>query len=657
MVQLLYTDEKLFEIAKESYQNMRKFCDTLDTEGYWEEPEAYLHQTIYDMLDMYLQALLLNLTIYCGRCRIEEKQFIMNLPLKNALHCVKEGDLSEETLLLANRLLKNPPILLQLCGVRDAEKDSFLTSYFIDALLNVLIAISMLSKKQSPYANKFISEYYEKIAYFLNEDQKNYVINNRYIFLKLSNEKFQKIKVSMKELEEKNMQEAKEKEEREKKKAQLEAQKKQEEAKLEKEKAEREKARIEKEKAEKEEALRLAREQMIEIMRMEEEEKKAKELEEQENQVKTKDETKEDLKANDEEICQKENKEAVEEKDNKNAEKQQTKKKEKSIFEYTDKELLELQKMGKLKIQAPKFLEFAKKEKVIQKIEEQKVDDIRREIDKINQAKGLQALLEELNSLIGLEEVKVEINSLINLIKVRKMRESYSMPTMDITYHMVFTGNPGTGKTTVARLVAQIYKELGILSKGHLVEVDRSGLVAGYVGQTAMKVKEVIEKAMGGVLFIDEAYSLTNKNDANDFGSEAIDTLVKMMEDHRDNLVVIVAGYKDEMDEFLKANTGLISRFNKFVNFKDYTNEQLMDILQMLADKSGVAMEEEAKECILHVLEEMTPDKKLLFGNGRGVRNTFENIMVKQANRIVVMDMPTEEELKMIRKEDVTDVL
>lgn len=656
MVQLLYTDEKLFEIAKESYQNMYKFCDILDTEGYWKEPEAYLHQNIYNMLDMYLQALLLNLTIYCGRCRVEEKEFIINLPSKNVLHCVKTGDLPEETLLLANRLLKNPPILLQLCGVRDAEKDSYLTSYFMDALLNILIAISMLSKKQSPYANKFISEYYEKIAYFLNEDQKNYAINNRYIFLKLSSEKFQKVKVSVEHVKEKCIQEAKKKEEAEQKKAQLEAERKEEEERLKKEKEEKEKVKREKEKAEKEEALRLAREQMVEIMRMEEEEKRVKEIKAQETQVKIEIEKKENLKIKDEEVCQKENKEKIEAKNN-IKDKEQNKKKEKSIFEYTDEELLELQRMGKLKIQAPRFLEFAKKERCIKKIEDQKVDDIRKEIDKINQAKGLQSLLEELNSLVGLEDVKVEINSLINLIKVRKMRESYSMPTMDITYHMVFTGNPGTGKTTVARLVAQIYKELGILSKGHLVEVDRSGLVAGYVGQTAMKVKEVIEKAMGGVLFIDEAYSLTNKNDMNDFGGEAIDTLVKMMEDHRDNLVVIVAGYKEEMDAFLKANTGLISRFNKFVDFKDYTNEQLMDILQMLADKSGVEMEEEAKKWILHVLEEMTPEKRQLFGNGRGVRNTFENIIGKQANRIVLMDMPTEEELKMIRKEDVLDVL
>ena len=610
MTQLLYSDEKLFEIAKESYQSMRKFCGILEKEGYWEEPGDYLQQPIYNMLDMYLQAVLLNLTIYCGRCRKEEKQFIINLPFENALHCVEEGDLPEETLRLANRLIKNPPILLQLFGVRDTERESFLSSYFVDALLNILIAISMLSRKQSPFANKFISEYYEKIACFLNEDQKEYVIDNRYLFLKLSKEKFQKMKVSVKELKEKQNQDAKEKME-----SQTAIQEMQKEE-PEKEQSEEKETKTAEQIDERKEALQIAREQMAEIMRKEEEEKRIQELEKKERQ-----------------------------------------KKKKSIFDYTDEELMELQKMGKLKIKAPKIQNSAKREEFIKKVEEQKAEDIRKEIDKINQAKQLQKLLEELNTLVGLEEVKTEMNSLINLIKVRKMRESYHMPTMDITYHMVFTGNPGTGKTTVARLVAQIYKELGILSKGHLVEVDRSGLVAGYVGQTAMKVKEVIEKALGGVLFIDAAYSLTNKNDANDFGGEAIDTLVKMMEDHRDDLVVIVAGYKEEMNDFLKANTGLISRFNKFVDFKDYTNEELMEILQMLADKSGVCLEDEAKNIIMQELEKMSPEKKLVFGNGRGVRNTFESIMVKQANRIVQMDMLTEEELKLIRKEDVVDVM
>lgn len=673
MVQLLYTDEKLFEIAKENYKIMRTYCDTLSEEGYWTEPEAFLHQSIHTMLDMYLQAVLLKLTVYCGRCRTEEKRFIINLPEENVLDCLEEGDLPEKTLLLANRLLNNPPILLQLCGVRDSEKESFFTSYFVDAMMNIMIAVSMLSKKQSPYANKFISEYYEKITIFLNEDQREYVIDNRYIFLKLSKEKFQDLKVSVESIEEKRKKKLEENKEKELKKAQAEVEAR-EKAKQEKERREKE------EEAEREKAIREAEEKMKQIMKQEEEEKKRKKEEkakkndmnlavfenEESEKVSNEDSknTKEIKEVMDtQEILEEslqENEDVCGNATNNIEEKYDTKaekNKEKSIFEYTDEELMELQKMGKLKIKAPKIQQFAKKEDYMKKIEEEKVEDIRKEIEKINQAKQLQGLLDELGALIGLEDVKKEINSLINLIKVKKMRESYNMPTMDITYHMVFTGNPGTGKTTVARLVSQIYKELGILSKGHLVEVDRSGLVAGYVGQTAMKVKEVIEKALGGVLFIDEAYSLANKNDANDFGGEAIDTLVKMMEDHRDNLVVIVAGYKEEMDVFLKANTGLISRFNKFVDFKDYTNEQLIEILQALVDKAGVEIEEDAMKEIFLVLEGMTIEKKVLFGNGRGVRNTFENIMVRQANRIVQLELPTEEELKKIKKEDVIGVI
>ena len=266
-------------------------------------------------------------------------------------------------------------------------------------------------------------------------------------------------------------------------------------------------------------------------------------------------------------------------------------------------------------------------------------------------------MLEELNGLVGLENVKSEIQSLINLIKVKKMRESYDMPSMNVSYHMVFTGNPGTGKTTVARLVAKIYKELGILSKGQLVEVDRAGLVAGYVGQTAIKVQEVAEKAMGGILFIDEAYALSNKKDANDFGGEAIDTLVKIMEDHRDDLVVIVAGYKNEMEGFLKANTGLISRFNKFIDFKDYTTDELMMILDRLLHKSGLCMSTEAAEQVRVEIEKLSEEQKFLFGNGRGIRNTFESILGNQANRIVNLELPTQEQLMQIELQDVLDII
>ncbi len=265
----------------------------------------------------------------------------------------------------------------------------------------------------------------------------------------------------------------------------------------------------------------------------------------------------------------------------------------------------------------------------------------------------LKELLAELDGLIGLEQVKEEINSLINLIKVKKIREEYGMPAMNISYHMVYTGNPGTGKTTVARLVAAIYKELGILSKGNLVETDRSGLVAGYVGQTALKVKEVVEEALGGVLFIDEAYSLAGDNLPGDFGKEAIDALVKLMEDNRDNLVVIVAGYQEEMKSFLKSNTGLISRFNRFIEFPDYTVKELTDILIRMAEKTGLTMEDEALTSIRSFLEDMDRIKIKEFGNARGIRNIFEKILINQANRLAACDKPTKKQVSVICREDI----
>ncbi|BBF42055.1 AAA ATPase, central region [Lachnospiraceae bacterium KM106-2] len=269
---------------------------------------------------------------------------------------------------------------------------------------------------------------------------------------------------------------------------------------------------------------------------------------------------------------------------------------------------------------------------------------------------ALDELLEELDSLIGLKEVKEQVNTLINLIKVRNMRKDYDMPNMDMTFHMVFTGNPGTGKTTVARLIAKIFKELGLLSKGTLTEVDRSSLVAGYVGQTAIKVTEVVNKALGGVLFIDEAYALATHNaGGNDFGTEAIDTLVKMMEDHREDLIVIVAGYKEEMQQFLDANTGLVSRFNKFIEFKDYTSEELLEILNVMANKSGFCLDDKTQEICLAYFKEFNPEKLKKYGNARGVRNSFESMVLKQANRIVTLTDPTKEQLSLITTEDLPD--
>ena len=267
--------------------------------------------------------------------------------------------------------------------------------------------------------------------------------------------------------------------------------------------------------------------------------------------------------------------------------------------------------------------------------------------------KTIEELMAELDSLIGLDGVKREVRSLINLIKVRKMREQHDLKVMDMSFHMVFTGNPGTGKTTVARLVAKIYKQLGFLSKGQLIETDRSGLVAGYVGQTAGKVTEVVSSALGGILFIDEAYALARKGMDNDFGREAIDTLVKLMEDNRDDLVVIVAGYTDEMHDFLTSNPGLISRFNKYIDFPDYTDDELMAILAMNAKKQGYTVSDEANAVVREMLQKMTVGERMDFGNARGMRNTLEKLVQEQANRLAGVDGEiTKDMLCEIVKED-----
>ena len=272
--------------------------------------------------------------------------------------------------------------------------------------------------------------------------------------------------------------------------------------------------------------------------------------------------------------------------------------------------------------------------------------------------KTLEELVAELDSLVGLTGVKEEVHTLINLIKVRKLREAHELKVMDMSFHMVFTGNPGTGKTTVARLVAKIYRKLGFLSQGQLIETDRSGLVAGYVGQTAGKVTEVVNSALGGILFIDEAYALARKGMENDFGKEAIDTLVKLMEDHRDDLVVIVAGYTKEMHDFLTSNPGLISRFNKYIDFPDYTDDELMAILAMNCKKQGYAPTEGAAREVRRMLESMSLADRMDFGNARGMRNVLEKLVSAQANRLAAVESEvTREQLMEITEEDVRTAL
>ena len=263
-------------------------------------------------------------------------------------------------------------------------------------------------------------------------------------------------------------------------------------------------------------------------------------------------------------------------------------------------------------------------------------------------------LMEQLDALVGLETVKKEVKNLMNLVKVRKLRKENELPVPPMSFHMVFLGNPGTGKTTVARLISGLYAAIGVLSKGQLVEVDRSGLVAGYVGQTALKTQEVIQSALGGVLFIDEAYSLSSGGE-NDFGRESIETLLKAMEDHRDDLVVIVAGYTGPMEGFITSNPGLESRFNRYFFFPDYDGAQLMDIFRIQCKKNSYTLTPEAEEEALQFFTELYEERTENFGNGRDVRNCFEDMVVRQSNRVAAMENPSKEDLVTVLPEDLRD--
>lgn len=269
----------------------------------------------------------------------------------------------------------------------------------------------------------------------------------------------------------------------------------------------------------------------------------------------------------------------------------------------------------------------------------------------------LEELISNLNALTGLANVKSEVNGLVNLMKVQKLRQESGLAPMDISKHLVFSGNPGTGKTTVARLVAGIYKKLGALSEGQLIEVDRSGLVVGYVGQTATKTQKVIDSALGGILFIDEAYSLNVGKGENDFGQEAVDTLLKAMEDNRDNLVVIVAGYPDLMEQFLASNPGLKSRFSKVVYFDDYTPDEQMEIFAKMLKSKDYKMSTEAKEFAKKHFEERYAKRDSSFANARDVRNYMEHAVSNHATRIVNVKDINKDILTTIEKEDLENIV
>lgn len=539
-----YSNQQLYRIAGENYRVLCHFCNMLEEEGYWEDAKKVLHHTSREILDIYVQSLLVCFAVYCNRLTEEEKKFIASLS-QTAREAILEED-DQKLKETAEKFQNNPPILFQLLSLRDMEKNSGTSGLFFDAVLNLMLCLAYLNGKREAIATKFFGLYFDKINMFLRNGKNiRQSVDSKYIFKKLCYGDLEKSSVELMASE-----------------GDFERYK-----------------RIH---------LFYREEQMQPVQIAEIEQNKGADiLTEEKKKIETKDKPEQ------------------------------------------PKKVLQEQPEGT-------------------KEEEQKDAAILNTVH----AERLNELLSELNGLVGLREVKKEINSLINLIKVRKMREQYCLPEIEMSYHMVFTGSPGTGKTTIARLVGEIYKELGILSKGTMTETDRSGLVAGYVGQTALKVKEVVEKAVGGVLFIDEAYALASTN-GTDFGTEALDTLVKLMEDHRDDLVVIVAGYTEEMKLFLKSNTGLMSRFNRFISFPDYSTEELVNILKGMAEKSGFSLEEGLEKQVEEHLVQLSEKEKAEFGNARGIRNLFESMVVNQANRVIMLPDLSREQLTVMKEEDV----
>ncbi len=264
----------------------------------------------------------------------------------------------------------------------------------------------------------------------------------------------------------------------------------------------------------------------------------------------------------------------------------------------------------------------------------------------------LQDLLDELDALVGLEKVKSKVQDLIAYQKVQKMRRENNLHSKKNTLHLAFIGNPGTGKTTVARIVGRIYKRIGLLSKGQFVEVSRTDLIAGYQGQTALKVKKVIEQAKGGVLFIDEAYSITENDHSDSYGRECLTELTKALEDYRDDLVVIVAGYTEPMNKFFESNPGLKSRFNTFIEFDDYSSNELDEILYSMCKNNDYVLDDKAKERIHVYFERQTASKDENFANGRLVRNLYDDLVMNHARRVIDIVSPTKDDLCTIMCDD-----
>lgn len=634
MADLLYSKEELFELGQSNYDKLVSYCETLDSNGFWDRAREVMQKSSTEVLDIYVQSVLMNLAVQCGNILESQKKYMCIITQTNPLGISEDEEITEDTISDSRRMYELPPILLQLCGLYDKEKSEDMTEMFLDALLNVLLCMAYLNDGKSQRVNEFIQEYYDKISNFITTRTQS--DNEIYINKKL---KSGRIECDVEWLHEEQ-----------KKKAVVRENitlAVSNSAKLKSSSKERVKKKVKKENIKKE----VIKEKDIKENYDVEDERKY--LNDEDTNEKNINENHYSEKSEEIEINKHPGSEDAKGIDiNKHPDSKATK-------EINVKYAGDEEKQRKLEEFRQRTIEHQKREEEQAReqfqIVKKRLKD-RERAEREEHERRIKELMDELNSLVGLKEVKEEVQSLINLIKIRKLREKMDMPTMEMTYHMVFTGSPGTGKTTVARIVGKIYKELGILSDGKMIETDRSGLVAGYVGQTAIKVHEIVEEAIGGVLFIDEAYSLVNPNVPNDFGTEAVDTLVKLMEDHRDNLVIIVAGYTEEMKTFLKSNSGLISRFNKFIDFPDYSREELVDIMDKMAEKTGLTIESDARSKVMDVLNSMSDNELNNFGNARGIRNLFEKLVTNQANRLVTIKEPTREQLMTIVADDVCNV-
>lgn len=631
-----YSNEQLFEIGKIHYEKLALHCQTLEVSGFWEQARQVMKQSGTEVLDVYLQSLLMQFGISCGNVSKSQLVFVQGVPISNPLDIGEETETDEGFARDVARVYQMPPILIQLCSLYDKERDDNMTEYFIDALLNIILCFSCLDNGNRGKASEFIKEYYNKVSHYIGG--KSAAEHSRYLFIKLNDDCIQcniEKKVPVKKAEQQDGGQGREA-------AQQDGGKGREDTQQDVEFLQ-ENMQSGAEDCDSEECLHSWEE--VDDEEIPEDWIEWVECEEGKNRDGQALEDKAGENGSDNGKNEQQDEPEADRIVQTGEEKKNTADGEMPAAVLSAEEAEE-------KTEAEKEAELAEQAKAQFLIVKKRIQEREHAEERAHEEK-IRELMGELNSLVGLESVKQEIQSLINLIKIRKMRRQMQLPEMEMSYHMVFTGSPGTGKTTVARLVAKIYKELGILSEGNLVETDRSGLVAGYVGQTAIKVHEIVEQAIGGILFIDEAYSLANPEIQNDFGTEAVDALVKLMEDHRDNLVIIVAGYTEEMKSFLKSNTGLISRFNKFIDFPDYSRNELVSIMNVMAKNAGLQIEEEAQKKVLFMLEHKKEEEWKDFGNARGVRNLFERFIMNQANRLVMLQEPTREDLVTIRPEDV----